>query len=120
MELEFNKAWIINIGTCFSDDLSLLKQMMDYTPEETHHLFAVFFKVIEDLDSDAVGETLCTVAPGGDMLFHPPTPFIPVAIRKRYWSCPVRPGNMATILYRSLKTFRLKAPHFRAGSNIDC
>ncbi len=34
-DLEFNEASIINIGRYFSDDLPPIKQMIDYSVEET-------------------------------------------------------------------------------------
>jgi uroporphyrinogen decarboxylase len=61
-EFEFNESSVIRIGSYFSNDLPVLKPLIDYTPEERRRLFHVLFALVDGIDLDAVNYVFTTDA----------------------------------------------------------
>lgn len=53
-DLEFNEASIVNVGRWFTQDVPEIKHFVDWTPEDTQKYFDVYFKIIRELDLDAI------------------------------------------------------------------
>jgi len=53
-DLEFNEASIVNVGRWFTQDVPEIKHFVDWTPEDRRKYFDVYFRIIRELDLDAI------------------------------------------------------------------